>query len=394
MAVITGTRALVILLQQTALLLTPIDAWQSVPTLPCRTRGSTLFSSRVCPNTTAECVCSTLAQGIAINWSLPAGNCPSNSILLSQSAETDCGMKHDACGAFEATNQIPPAGQPCTTSVLTVMASPTLSGAAVMCFSITSTQTILNGAAFILLLELPDPPVVSVIPSLDGETLVVNCSHAVTGGTPDSYVIKMTSTTTKTVAAINGNVIATFSQLTQNTTYSIRVTAANCAGHSGETEVNATTATIEQVIPPSDNGQASSNVVSIAADVSVCAVAAMAVVLMCATVVLLRRHWKRHTKNLLERRSVSEVSAHLRWRDIGRNLGFTHSELSAIVPKGGLTGPQHYFEEMLDQWLKWAPPNKKYPCTEDLVAALRQVGEHNLALKLEQDEDFMGNGRV
>ena len=93
-------------------------------------------------------------------------------------------------------------------------------------------------------LELPDPPVVSVIPSLDGETLVVNCSHAVTGGTPDSYVIKVTSTTTKTVAAINGDVIATFSQLTQNTTYSIRVTAANCAGHSGETEVNATTGTL------------------------------------------------------------------------------------------------------------------------------------------------------
>ena len=86
--------------------------------------------------------------------------------------------------------------------------------------------------------------------------------------------------------------------------------------------------------------------------------------------------------------------AYLRWRDIGRNLGFTHNELSAIVPKGGLTSPQHYFEEMLNEWLKWAPPHKKYPCTEDFVAALRQVGEHNLALQLEKHTDFMGRGRV
>eukprot|EP00731_Ephydatia_muelleri_P009638 Em0005g224a len=35
-----------------------------------------------------------------------------------------------------------------------------------------------------------------------------------------------------------------------------------------------------------------------------------------------------------------------------------------------VTVTRHYFEEMLDQWLKWAPPNRKYPCTEDLVAAL------------------------
>ena len=58
----------------------------------------------------------------------------------------------DACGPFEATNQIPPAGQPCTTSILSVVASPAVIGAMVMCFSITSTQSILNGAATILLL--------------------------------------------------------------------------------------------------------------------------------------------------------------------------------------------------------------------------------------------------
>ena len=87
-------------------------------------------------------------------------------------------------------------------------------------------------------------------------------------------------------------------------------------------------------------------------------------------------------------------SAHLRWRDIGRNLGFTHSELSAITPSGGLTSPQHYYDEMLNLWLKWAPPIKPYPCTEDMVGALRTVGEHNLALRLEQDPGFMGKDRV
>lgn len=87
-------------------------------------------------------------------------------------------------------------------------------------------------------------------------------------------------------------------------------------------------------------------------------------------------------------------SANLRWRDVGRHLGFTHSELSNIAPTGGLTSPQHYFEEMVERWLKWAPPAKSYPCTEDMVAALRQIGEHNLALHLEQHSDFMAKSRV
>ncbi|KAL5494407.1 hypothetical protein EMCRGX_G015737 [Ephydatia muelleri] len=64
-------------------------------------------------------------------------------------------------------------------------------------------------------------------------------------------------------------------------------------------------------------------------------------------------------------------SAHPQWRNIGRALGFKHNELSAIVPRGGLTSQRDYFEEMLVVWLKWAPPKAPYPTTEALVAALQ-----------------------
>ena len=81
--------------------------------------------------------------------------------------------------------------------------------------------------------------------------------------------------------------------------------------------------------------------------------------------------------------------AHPQWRNIGRALGFKHNELSAIVPRGGLTSQRDYFEEMLFVWLKWAPP-KPYPTTEALVAALQteSVGEYNLALSLSKNPDF------
>lgn len=80
---------------------------------------------------------------------------------------------------------------------------------------------------------------------------------------------------------------------------------------------------------------------------------------------------------------------------MGRTLGFKHTELSDIVPKPGLTTQNDYFVEMLSLYLKWAPPNKPQPSTEDIIAALRGVGEHSLALKLEQDTtNFMANTRL
>ncbi|KAL5505499.1 hypothetical protein EMCRGX_G006944 [Ephydatia muelleri] len=82
--------------------------------------------------------------------------------------------------------------------------------------------------------------------------------------------------------------------------------------------------------------------------------------------------------------------AKAKWRDIGRELGFTLKEMDEIVQKKGISQDQDYFQELLDLWLNWAPPQRPFPCTEDLLDALRRIGQHRLALKLEGIEDFMG----
>ena len=40
-------------------------------------------------------------------------------------------------------------------------------------------------------------------------------------------------------------------------------------------------------------------------------------------------------------------SAHLRWRDLARNLGFKHAELSEIVNNPGLTTQNDYSQKCL-----------------------------------------------
>eukprot|EP00731_Ephydatia_muelleri_P005380 Em0002g1556a len=82
--------------------------------------------------------------------------------------------------------------------------------------------------------------------------------------------------------------------------------------------------------------------------------------------------------------------AKAKWRDIGRELGFTLKEMDEIVQKKGISQDQDYFQELLDLWLNWAPPEKPFPCTEDLLDALRHIGQHRLALKLENTESIMG----
>ena len=88
-------------------------------------------------------------------------------------------------------------------------------------------------------------------------------------------------------------------------------------------------------------------------------------------------------------------SAHPQWRNIGRALSFKHNELSAIVPRGGLTSQKDYFEEMLGAWLKWAHP-KPNPTVEALVEALRNdsVGEYNLALTLSKSQFMTDKTRL
>ena len=75
-----------------------------------------------------------------------------------------------------------------------------------------------------------------------------------------------------------------------------------------------------------------------------------------------------------------------KWRDIGRELGFTLKEMDNIAQKKGISQDQDYFQELLDLWLNWAPPERPFPCTEDLLDALRHIGQHRLALKLENTE--------
>ena len=82
--------------------------------------------------------------------------------------------------------------------------------------------------------------------------------------------------------------------------------------------------------------------------------------------------------------------AKAKWRDIGRELGFTLKEMDEIVQKKGISQDKDYFQELLDLWLNWAPPQIPFPCTEDLLDALRHIGQHRLALKLESSEIIMG----
>ena len=82
-------------------------------------------------------------------------------------------------------------------------------------------------------------------------------------------------------------------------------------------------------------------------------------------------------------------SAKPKWRDIGRTLGFTLNDLDGIVAKKGISQDQDYLQEMLYLWLNWAPPYRSFPYTEDLVDALRHAELHRLALRLEQNDNFM-----
>ena len=81
--------------------------------------------------------------------------------------------------------------------------------------------------------------------------------------------------------------------------------------------------------------------------------------------------------------------AKAKWRDIGHELGFTLKEMDEIVQKKGISQDQDYFQELLDLWLNWAPPQRPFPCTEDLLDALRRIQQHRLALKLENTESIM-----
>ena len=58
-----------------------------------------------------------------------------------------------------------------------------------------------------------------------------------------------------------------------------------------------------------------------------------------------------------------------------------------MIPKNNT--PVDYFEELLEQWLNWAPPYRSYAYTEDLAGALRGAKLEKLAHTLESSDRFM-----
>ena len=88
------------------------------------------------------------------------------------------------------------------------------------------------------------------------------------------------------------------------------------------------------------------------------------------------------------RTTMSKAAA--KWRALGKELGFTHDELGAVVTLPGLNENKDYMDELLSRWLKWAPPNHPLPCVEDLATALRSVGEERTAYDLMQRMESTG----
>ena len=72
------------------------------------------------------------------------------------------------------------------------------------------------------------------------------------------------------------------------------------------------------------------------------------------------------------------------WRTLGLALGFLYDQLTTIqqnpmlIPKGD----SGYIAEMLNQWLKWAPPNHERPTVTALARALQNCGQEALAAEL------------
>ena len=78
--------------------------------------------------------------------------------------------------------------------------------------------------------------------------------------------------------------------------------------------------------------------------------------------------------------------AEAKWMTIGLALGFLDDELTIIQHKPllipeGVTG---YFRDLLSRWLKWAPPNHRWPTLEALATALNEAGEEGRAYDLKQ----------
>ena len=75
-----------------------------------------------------------------------------------------------------------------------------------------------------------------------------------------------------------------------------------------------------------------------------------------------------------------------KWKTIGLTLGIPDADLTAIERKPLLIpeGDSGYFRDMLSQWLKWAPPNHRWPTLEALAMVLNEAGEESRAYGLRE----------
>ena len=74
------------------------------------------------------------------------------------------------------------------------------------------------------------------------------------------------------------------------------------------------------------------------------------------------------------------------WKQIGLALGFPYDELTTIEQKPLLIpeGNTGYITEMLNLWLKWAPPKHEYPTLTALAIALQKSGQETIAATLRE----------
>ncbi|KAL5493687.1 hypothetical protein EMCRGX_G014899 [Ephydatia muelleri] len=94
------------------------------------------------------------------------------------------------------------------------------------------------------------------------------------------------------------------------------------------------------------------------------------------------KHWL-HPKNLSILHSTL-LPLSPRWKELGHELGFLESELMPIEDHRGLDTPDQQLQQLLRQWLAWAPPKHPLPFSEEILAALIQLGETDMASRLER----------
>ena len=71
-----------------------------------------------------------------------------------------------------------------------------------------------------------------------------------------------------------------------------------------------------------------------------------------------------------------------KWKEIGREFGFTESELDLIPSMTSLHDNEGYYSVLLSQWLDWSSSEAKpryFPTLDRMISALRVVGEESIA---------------